>query len=289
MVRTGSVTDTVAWSSSNTSAATIVSSGVQAGLAAGVAPGTANLIAVLTTASGSISGFTSLTVIEAPVTLMAITVKPTSSRIATGTAEQLLATGRLLRRIAQGFDRIGELDQPVSGHRNDLPGWSGDRRQSGHGHCPSPDRLRVRFGIRFEPFDRTSCRGNAHQHGHGSGQRGYPDFGCDQSQRRQPGHRREAAVYLDGQLLRWKPAGCHRGRGHQLEFHGIRQSRPSNASGTGAGLATAVSAGSTQISANYQGMTATTSVQVTAARSRIGGHYSSDGELRQGDPRSSSG
>ncbi len=78
------ITDSVTWSSSMTSFATI---GANNGLAMGVAAGTSNITATL----GLLSDNTDLTVTAA--TLASITVTPANSTIASGLTRQFLATG----------------------------------------------------------------------------------------------------------------------------------------------------------------------------------------------------
>ena len=80
---TESLTSYVAWSSSNTSVATIAPSG----LATGVTAGTSGISAAL----GGISGSTTLTV--TPPTLVSIAVTPTNPSIPKGTTQQFTAIG----------------------------------------------------------------------------------------------------------------------------------------------------------------------------------------------------
>jgi hypothetical protein len=81
---THDITAQVTWSSSNTSAATVNSSGV----ATGVTSGTSTITAAL----GSISGNTTITV-TAPPTLVSITGTPANPSITVGATQQFAATG----------------------------------------------------------------------------------------------------------------------------------------------------------------------------------------------------
>jgi uncharacterized protein YjdB len=81
---TSNITTQVAWSSSNTSVATV---NVSSGLAAGVAAGNSTITATL----GSISGSTTLTVTG--TTLASISVTPANPSIAVGSTKQFTATG----------------------------------------------------------------------------------------------------------------------------------------------------------------------------------------------------
>jgi hypothetical protein len=84
---TQNLTDTVTWSSSSTSVATISNAAGSRGLATSVATGST----VITAASGAVSATTSLTV--TPATLTAITVTPGNPSIASGATAQFTATG----------------------------------------------------------------------------------------------------------------------------------------------------------------------------------------------------
>ena len=81
------ITTSVAWSSSNTSVATISNVAGSNGLAATVGSGSATITAT----SGSISGSTTVTVTSA--ILISIAVTPTSPSITTGYKQQFTATG----------------------------------------------------------------------------------------------------------------------------------------------------------------------------------------------------
>ena len=84
---TQNLTTSVTWSSSNVAVATISNAAGTNGRAVSVSAGTA----MITAASGSISGSTSLTV--NPPTVVSITVTPANSSIPLGTTEQFTATG----------------------------------------------------------------------------------------------------------------------------------------------------------------------------------------------------
>ena len=78
------ITTSVTWSSDNTTVATI---GTSSGLATAVATGTAKITAT----SGSISGYTTMTV--TPATLSSIAITPANPGMLSGTTKQLTATG----------------------------------------------------------------------------------------------------------------------------------------------------------------------------------------------------
>ena len=80
------VTNLVTWSSSNTTVASVSSSG----LALGIHQGSSTISATLNTADGPITGVAALGVI---VTLKSITITPVNPSIANGTSMQLTATG----------------------------------------------------------------------------------------------------------------------------------------------------------------------------------------------------
>jgi len=84
---TQNLTATVAWSSTNTTVASISNASGSEGLASGVSPGSATI----TAASGSVSGSTALTV--TPATLVSIGVTPANPSIANGLTSQFIATG----------------------------------------------------------------------------------------------------------------------------------------------------------------------------------------------------
>ena len=81
------ITSSVTWSSSNTNFATISNASGSNGLATAVGQGSVTI----TAASGSVSGSTTLTV--TPVTLVSIAVTPASPGVANGTTQQFTATG----------------------------------------------------------------------------------------------------------------------------------------------------------------------------------------------------
>jgi uncharacterized protein YjdB len=84
---TQNLTGSVTWNSSNTAAATIVTSGPTHGLASAVAAGSTTISATL----GAISGSTTLTVTSAVITSVAVT--PANANIPLGIAQQFTATG----------------------------------------------------------------------------------------------------------------------------------------------------------------------------------------------------
>ena len=84
---TQDLTAYVAWTSSDTTVASISNAPASHGLATGVSPGSASI----TAASGSVSGSTNLTV--APATLVSIALIPANPSIANGTQQQFAATG----------------------------------------------------------------------------------------------------------------------------------------------------------------------------------------------------
>ncbi len=84
---TQNLTATVAWSSTNTTVASISNASGSQGLATGVSPGSATI----TAASGSVSGSTALTVTAAA--LVSIGVTPANPSIANGLTNQFIATG----------------------------------------------------------------------------------------------------------------------------------------------------------------------------------------------------
>lgn len=81
------ITTVVAWSSSNTGVATISNAAGSNGLAAASAAGSA----LITAATGSVSGSTTLTV--TPATLVSISVAPANASITAGATQQFTATG----------------------------------------------------------------------------------------------------------------------------------------------------------------------------------------------------
>ena len=87
---TGGVSGSVSWSSSSPSVASVNG----AGLATGVGLGTSSIVATYGSGPGEVSGSGAITVATTPLTLIAIAVTPTSSRLALGTSEQLTATGK---------------------------------------------------------------------------------------------------------------------------------------------------------------------------------------------------
>jgi YVTN family beta-propeller protein len=84
---TQNLTATVAWSSTNTTIASISNASGSEGLATGLSPGSATI----TAASGSVSGSTALTV--TPASLVSIGVTPANPSIANGLTSQFVATG----------------------------------------------------------------------------------------------------------------------------------------------------------------------------------------------------
>jgi 6-phosphogluconolactonase (cycloisomerase 2 family) len=84
---TQDLTASVAWTSSDTTIASVSNASVSHGLATSLSPGAVTI----TAASGSVSGSTSLTV--TPAALVSITVIPANPSIANGTQQQFAATG----------------------------------------------------------------------------------------------------------------------------------------------------------------------------------------------------
>jgi len=84
---TQDLTAYVAWTSSDTTVASISNAAASHGLVTGVSPGSVSI----TAASGTVSGSTNLTI--APATLVSIALIPANPSIANGTQQQFAATG----------------------------------------------------------------------------------------------------------------------------------------------------------------------------------------------------
>jgi len=94
---TQNITSSVAWTSSNTSVASVSNASGSQGLATGASPGSVTIIA----ATGGVSGSTGLTV--TPATLVSIAVTPPNTSIANGLAQQLTATGTYTDNTTQNL------------------------------------------------------------------------------------------------------------------------------------------------------------------------------------------
>lgn len=97
-------TNSVTWSSSDTSIATISSETGSAGLAASQAIGSTTISAT----SGSVSGATSLTVTAGAVDLVAITVTPKDKTVTFHTTLQYTATGHFSDNTTQDITTLVE-------------------------------------------------------------------------------------------------------------------------------------------------------------------------------------
>ncbi len=92
--RTQDITNLVAWTSSNTTVATITTPPNGSGLATGVSAGNPTIFATLSLSGTVMTGSTTLTVQAAPApTLTSIAVTPANPTIQTGTTQQFAAEG----------------------------------------------------------------------------------------------------------------------------------------------------------------------------------------------------
>jgi hypothetical protein len=106
---TQNLTTTASWSSSSTGVATISNASGSNGLAASVAAGTTTITAT----SGSISGSTALTVTGA--TLVSLTVTPAHPSIAKGTKQQFTATGTYSDNTTQNLTTTASWSSSSTG------------------------------------------------------------------------------------------------------------------------------------------------------------------------------
>jgi 6-phosphogluconolactonase (cycloisomerase 2 family) len=106
------ITNTVTWSSSNTTDVSISSASPNQGLATGLFPTAANTPATITATLGSVAGSTTLTVTAA--TLTTVTVTPAVSTVFTGFTEQLTATGTYSDGTTQDLTASATWSAPTS-------------------------------------------------------------------------------------------------------------------------------------------------------------------------------
>ena len=127
---TQNLTDTVTWSTSSGSTATISNASGSQGLATAVGTG----LATITAAVGSDSGTAALTVL--PAVLVAITVSPAATSIPLGETAPFNAKGTLLRREQRQPDQVGHLEYLDRDRRHRLERHRISRRRHRDGHRP---------------------------------------------------------------------------------------------------------------------------------------------------------